>query len=243
LRPEAPNFRASRARPFPRLTRSRLSTDTLEISSRAQNYTAVASEDLEVPDKGTPLPPNTFESLSVNSSARANVFTLVRIDSIIIGDPLRGVVEPFIPIMVGSISNYDLIQPPVVRPDPLNIGQCRLVCGLQRVNAERIRGANAILCRLVELTDTEAMLWEIDENLVRAPLGPAEEALFIDRRRALHEQLHGKSKARGALAANLAMGRHSPPAPTSRNSARSRPRKMRWTTRRESIACSVGWKR
>jgi hypothetical protein len=59
---------------------------------------------------------------------------------------------------------------------------------------------------VAELTDLEAALWEI-ENLVRAPLSPAEEAIFIDRRRELREELYGKAKALGAVAANTVMGR------------------------------------
>jgi hypothetical protein len=59
---------------------------------------------------------------------------------------------------------------------------------------------------VAELTDLEAALWEI-ENLVRAPLSPAEEAIFIDRRRELREELYGKAKALGAVAANAVMGR------------------------------------
>lgn len=79
---------------------------------------------------------------------------------------------------------------------------------MQRLNAARVCGADTILCRVVPLSYLEAELWEIDQNLVHVALGPAEEALLISRRRALHEQVHGKSKARGAAAANAAMGRN-----------------------------------
>jgi ParB-like chromosome segregation protein Spo0J len=224
---EAGDSRAALPRPFafPNFRQLQPLADTRESSQLSEDRSVVAASNLiqeaeapsvspdsfKVPDikgDGTPLPPNTFEPLSATGNARTDVFTLVPVANIIIGERLRGVVDGFIPIMVGSMSSYEVIQPPVVRLDPLNPGKYVLVSGLQRVNAARVRGADVILCRVTELTDVEAKLWEIDENLVRVPLSPAEEALFIDRRRELHEQLHGKSKARGALAANTAMGRN-----------------------------------
>lgn len=227
LLPEAADSRAALPRPFafPNLKQVQLIADTRESTQRSEECSVVtassltqeveapaASPDgLKVPDNrwdGTPLPPNVFEPLSAAANARADAFTLVPIANIIIGERLRGVVEAFIPIMVDSMSSYAVIQPPVVRPDPSDPAKYVLVSGLQRVNAARLRGADEILCRVAGLTEVEAQLWEIDENLVRAALSPAEEALFIDRRRELHEQLHGKSKARGALAANAAMGRN-----------------------------------
>jgi hypothetical protein len=171
---------------------------------------------LELPSSGcydargvsaaTPLPPNLLgETLDVTCDTTGD-FRLVKLADIAIGERLRGVVAAFINTMVQSTSTHDLIQPPVVRPDLLS-GKFTLVSGLQRINAAHVRGKDDILCRVVELSDLRAALWEIDENLVRAPLSPAEEAIFIDRRRELHEQLHGKARGRGAAAANAVMGR------------------------------------
>jgi hypothetical protein len=154
----------------------------------------------------TPLPPNPVgETLDVTCDTRTG-FRLVKLADIAIGERLRGVVDAFINTIVQSTSTHDLIQPPVVRPDLLS-GKFTLVSGLQRINAAHVRGKHDILCRVAKLTDLQAALWEIDENLVRALLSPAEEAIFIDRRRELHEQLHGKAKALGAAAANAVMGR------------------------------------
>ncbi|MGY4349105.1 hypothetical protein ACVWXM_005598 [Bradyrhizobium sp. GM7.3] len=165
----------------------------------------------EAPDaalRATPLLPNPFDGpLTAGADLRMDAFRLVHLADISTGHRRRGVVDEFVPVMVGSVSTLDFIQPPALRPDPASPGRFLLVCGLQRVNAARAKGAEKILCRIVELTDLEAELWEIDENLVRSPLSPAQETLFIDRRRELHEQLHGKAKARGAAAAKLVMGR------------------------------------
>jgi ParB-like nuclease domain len=155
------------------------------------------------------LPPNLRgETLGVTFHTRTDGdFRLVKLADIAIGERLRGVVDAFINTIVQSTSTHDVIQPPVVRPDLLNRGKFILVSGLQRINAAHLRGKDEVLCRVAELTDLQAALWEIDENLVRAPLSPAEEAIFIDRRRELHEQIHGKAKALGAVAANAVMGR------------------------------------
>jgi len=48
---------------------------------------------------------------------------------------------------------------------------------------------------------------EIDENLARAELSPAEEALHIRRRQEVWEEINGPAKAVGARAANAAMGK------------------------------------
>ncbi len=52
----------------------------------------------------------------------------------------------------------------------------------------------------------EAELVEIDENLIRADLSPAERALQIGRRQELYEKKHGKAKARGGHASQAAQG-------------------------------------
>lgn len=159
--------------------------------------------------RATPLLPNPFDApVTAGADLRLQAFRLVHLADISSGHRLRDVVHDFIPVMVGSLSTHEVIQPPVLRLDPANPGKFLLVAGLQRVHAARLIGADKILCRVVELTDDDAELWEIEENLVKSPLTPAQEALAIDRGRELHEQLHGKAKARGAAAANRAMGRN-----------------------------------
>jgi hypothetical protein len=119
---------------------------------------------------------------------------------------LRGVVEGFTSDMTRSaVSIGQIIQPPTVRP--LDLENVELVCGLQRIEAARRMGLTSILCRVVELTDSEAELWEIDENLIRAALSPAQEAIYVDKKLGIHEQMFGKAKAKGAVAANAVMGR------------------------------------
>ena len=81
-----------------------------------------------------------------------------------------------------------------------------LVAGLYRLAAARRLGWQHILCRSIDRDAIEYMLAEIDENLRRVNLGPTTEALYLGRRQELYERQHGPAKARGAQAANAAMG-------------------------------------
>src|ERR1700682_6163477 len=84
---------------------------------------------------------------------------------------LRGVVEEFTSDITESLACLgQIIQPPTVRR--LGAESFELVCGLQRIEAARRMGLTSILCRIVEITDVEAEMWEIDENLIRAGLSP-----------------------------------------------------------------------
>jgi len=65
-----------------------------------------------------------------------------------------------------------------------------------------------IKCIVTEYDDLHAELAEIDENLIRSPLTPAQEASAIFRRKAIYEELHPETKQHvaGAHGANKAMG-------------------------------------
>ncbi|GEC54684.1 hypothetical protein ABIF38_003430 [Bradyrhizobium japonicum] len=224
---EASQHKAAPCRPyaFPKLRRSHILKVANNDSHSPKGHSTTPASDLaqdandagtslhaiEAPNatlRETPSLPNPFDDpLVTNADVRVDALRLVRLVDISVGHRLRGIIDEFIPVMVGSLSTNDVIQPVVVRPDPMNPGKFLLVAGLQRLNAARTSGEDQILCRVVGLTDEEAELWEIEENLVRSPFTPAQEALAIDRCRELHEQLHGKPKARGAAAANRAMGR------------------------------------
>jgi ParB-like chromosome segregation protein Spo0J len=159
----------------------------------------------------TDLSPNLLNGPHDKDSAIPSEFRLVPLSDIRIPEQrLRGAIEEFIPAMMESVASVgQIIQPPTIRPDELDIASFELVCGRQRIEAARRMGLGSILCRIVQLTDSEAQLWEIDENLIRNGLSPAQEAIYVDRRKELHEREFGKAKARGATAANAAMGRQS----------------------------------
>jgi hypothetical protein len=161
-------------------------------------------------DATTPAPPKLLDGPRHETTAAPSEFRPVPLAAITVPKGrLRGVIEEFMPAMTDSATCVGQIQPPTVRPDGLNVGNFETVCGRQRIEAARRMGLESILCRVVDLSDTEAEMWEIDENLIRAALSPAEEAIYMDKKLALHEKMNGKAKAKGAIAANAVMGRDS----------------------------------
>jgi len=102
-----------------------------------------------------------------------------------------------------------LLSPIVVRrtsrPDIMH-----LVAGGHRLEALKRLGRQEIECRVVSDGDLQAELMEIDENLCRAELTPAQEAVAIARRKEIYLALHpetaaGKSQA-AAMNAKLGRG-------------------------------------
>ncbi len=65
-----------------------------------------------------------------------------------------------------------------------------LSAGLHRLEAARSLGWTAILAFVESGDDLDAELWEIDENLCRAELTPADKALFTFRRKEIHLMRH-----------------------------------------------------
>jgi ParB-like chromosome segregation protein Spo0J len=84
-----------------------------------------------------------------------------------------------------------------------------LVAGRHRLEAQKLRGETHIDCIVVDYDDLHAELAEIDENLIRTDLTPAQEAQAVARRKAIYEELHPETKAGAAQAAgmNKALGR------------------------------------
>jgi ParB family chromosome partitioning protein len=74
-----------------------------------------------------------------------------------------------------------------------------VVAGHHRLEAARKLKWDTVRCTILEDIDAdEAELIEIDENLIRAELSPAEQALHITRRKELYEKLHPETK-QGAI--------------------------------------------
>jgi ParB-like chromosome segregation protein Spo0J len=108
--------------------------------------------------------------------------------------------------LADSMRDRSLIHPITLRPRE-GFGYS-LIAGLHRLVAARKLGWEKIHAIVLRGTDAvEAELIEIDENLIRADLTPAEQAAHHTRRKELYEQKHGKAKAKGAHEANRKMGR------------------------------------
>lgn len=83
-----------------------------------------------------------------------------------------------------SILQSGLLHPVSVTPDAV------LISGWHRLEACRQLGMPTIAVRVCELTELEAEIAEIDENLVRKELTPLERSIQLARRKALYEKLH-----------------------------------------------------
>jgi ParB/RepB/Spo0J family partition protein len=115
-----------------------------------------------------------------------------------------------------SIKVQGLLHPIVLRPRARNGIGYLLVAGRHRLEAVRLLGQQSIRAEIHEdMKADEAEIVEIDENLVRADLTPAETALHICRRKCLYLKQHpetarsvagGIAKARRACQSNSATG-------------------------------------
>jgi ParB-like chromosome segregation protein Spo0J len=73
-------------------------------------------------------------------------------------------------------------------------GGYRLLAGAQRLTAFRELGMERISANIVEQDDLHAELVELDENLARNELSPAERSAAVARRKAIYETLHPETK-------------------------------------------------
>ena len=73
-------------------------------------------------------------------------------------------------------------------------GGYRLLAGAHRVTAFRELEMERISANIVELDDLHAELIELDENLARNELSPAERSAAVARRKAIYEILHPETK-------------------------------------------------
>lgn len=121
----------------------------------------------------------------------------VRLDMIETQDGARPLVEPAIAALAESIERLGLLQPVIVQETKILrggifVGGYRLIAGRHRVEACRRLGWQTI--DAIELGDEvgylEKELIEIDENLCRAELTPAQRASAIKRRKQIWEALH-----------------------------------------------------
>jgi ParB/RepB/Spo0J family partition protein len=96
--------------------------------------------------------------------------------------------------LMESMRVRGLLQPIVVRPRK-DAGYF-LVAGAHRLEAARKLTWEGIQATVLEGLDADhAQLAEIDENLVRADLSPAENALHTAKRKEIYERIHPETKA------------------------------------------------
>jgi hypothetical protein len=113
-----------------------------------------------------------------------------------LGRRLRAVRDDLVAELAQSMKKQGLLQPITVRPR--SDGRYSLVIGWHRLEAAKLLGWSTIAATVTDLDDDEAELAEIDENLIRGELSPAERALHVGRRKELYEKLHPETRHGGA---------------------------------------------
>ncbi|WP_435657237.1 ParB/RepB/Spo0J family partition protein [Brucella pituitosa] len=110
-----------------------------------------------------------------------------------------------------SISEIGLMNPPAVRVVESMVIEGEewgrvpiLIYGRHRLLAMQSLGHEVIECEVYEVDELRAELMEIDENLARSELSPAEEAQHIARRKAIWEEMRGETFVRNS---DKSMGR------------------------------------
>jgi ParB-like chromosome segregation protein Spo0J len=108
---------------------------------------------------------------------------------------LRELRPETVDVLAESIGRQGLLQP--IRVQVTKDGY-RLIAGRHRLEAVRKLGHATIFAGVVkELDADQAQLAEIDENLIRAELSPAERAAHVAARKAVYERLHPETKHGG----------------------------------------------
>jgi protein gp37/ParB-like chromosome segregation protein Spo0J len=109
-------------------------------------------------------------------------------------DRLRRLRPETVDELAESISKQRLLHPIILYRRPSD-GALVLAAGWHRFEAVRKLGHDKIAAVILDGLDADqAQLVEIDENLIRADLGPAERAGHTARRKELYERLHPETK-------------------------------------------------
>jgi ParB-like nuclease domain len=120
--------------------------------------------------------------------------TLALSDIAVAKNRLRALRDENVTALAQSMADQGLLQPIVVRPH--KGGGYWLIAGLHRFEAAKKLNWKVMNCFVLDDIDADqAELIEIDENLIRAELSPAERAIHIGKRKELYEKLHPETKA------------------------------------------------
>jgi hypothetical protein len=119
----------------------------------------------------------------------------IKLTDILVTDRLRALQPETVAAIAESFEAIGQLQPVVVRAGGPHTANHTLVAGNRRLEAARQLGWKTIAAVVVEDIDNE--LAEIDENLIRAELSPAERKLHIGRRKELYEAKHPATRHGG----------------------------------------------
>jgi hypothetical protein len=149
------------------------------------------SESIGLPDKSSQ--PNLQAPAQATAYSELASRDISLTDIVVPDNRMRELRSEVIEHLSASIRENGLLQPIVLSPFG---GRFKLVSGRHRLEAvRRLGGHLTIKAIVIEDADADkALLAEIDENLIRADLSPAERALHLAKRKELYEKLHPYTK-------------------------------------------------
>jgi ParB family chromosome partitioning protein len=129
--------------------------------------------------------------------------TVAQID---FGTRLRQVSEDHAALLAANIAEVGRLRSPIEVRKTRKADQYTLIAGGHRLRAVQSLGWAEIDAFVFDLTDDEARLAEIDENLIRHELNPLDRAVFLAERKELYLRLHPETAA-GTAGAEAKHGR------------------------------------
>ncbi|NLS02302.1 ParB N-terminal domain-containing protein [Rhizobium sp. P32RR-XVIII] len=160
------------------------------------------------------------------------------IDTIEIGSRLRLADQAKVDALKPSFQQIGQQTPITVQGAEAD-AMVRLSAGLHRLETARQLGWKKVLCFHQSFDDLDRELWEIDENLCRSELTPADRALFIARRKEIYLEKHPETAqgvAGGKARQNSASDKLSFAAQTAEATGRDQRTVQRDASRGEKIA-------
>jgi ParB-like chromosome segregation protein Spo0J len=130
--------------------------------------------------------------------SRPDELLLVDLDSIRVADRVNNLSRKDVDEIAESIKLNGLINPITVRPDPTGAFPYLLVAGNHRREGTREAGQTKIKAIVKHgLSEAQAKMLEVDENLKRGTLSAVAKTLHIKERKKAYEELHPETKAGG----------------------------------------------
>lgn len=129
---------------------------------------------------------------------RAGIEELVPVDRIdVLVNRLRPANPDWVALYADDLGAGRKLPAIELRPCHDKPGRYVLVTGLHRLEAHKAAGLSLIAAAVEDMTEAEARLREIDENLHRSDLNALDRALFLAERKRVWEELHPAARHGG----------------------------------------------
>ncbi len=120
----------------------------------------------------------------------------IPLDQIDVGERLREIDEDYATMLAESFK-ADGQRTPIEVRERSEDGKYRLIAGAHRIRAAQIAGLMTVLAIVKTVTNDEAALLEIDENLIRHDLTALDRATFLAKRKELYLKIYPETATGG----------------------------------------------